>query len=193
MRIKPSMLVESDEPKEKLVLLFETTPAKKSRLTLFFKIWGRNIRSRKISVATAMIVVPSATIFALTDLLYAPGVVRATVDEVKVPRFLQMLGVKPVMIEFFKIVLKTKYRGAPITRIVLENTKSAIAAFVTLQVTLALLQTVMDIAVHNRYGEQKRESLVKLARALGVHDTSSMNADQLRISIADAMVQRMEK
>lgn len=180
------------EKKNELIRKYTETKSKTQKSKLLLKLLAKNLKNRNVTTITALLILPRTVLQIMEEILFHEKTRMAEVKQRKIPRYLQMAGISSVMIEFFEILFKTSYRGTPVGSIVMQNSYDAIRAMALVQVMLAFLQTILEVRYHNKDYVQDRDTLVKLAKSLNVSNTSQMNKDQLRVSIADEMVKRVD-
>lgn len=182
--------VRSAKEKRDLLEEFRSTTLRGKRGRIFAKLLRYNLTSRNITLVNALVILPRAVIRSLDEILSAKSTKREAVNIRNVPRSLQLMGISPDMIAVMEIIIKSQYKKKDVFNIVMDNTKSALAAMVMVQVLLAIIQTVTEIGIFNKITRrQDRHSLETFARAIGVRDASTLNMDQLRITIAKTIVE----
>jgi hypothetical protein len=179
---------EATTKKDLLDQYFSAT-RKRSRGKLFLKILAHNMKGRNVNTAAALVVVPSAIVSAMGEMLYHTNTRRAVAPQRNVPRSLQFVGVRPEMVEFSEIVLRTSYRGVPVRKIIMGNTIDGLKAYTGVLVILSIIETIFDVTLRKNRGRvYRRHKLVSLAKDAGVTNADHMNMDQLRFSILESLV-----
>lgn len=179
--------------KQDLIKEFSLAKRKKRRAQIFFQLLSKNIRSRNITIFTSLAVVPRAAIITLDEIMFDDTTSRAEVKIRRVPKSLKMAGISAEMVEVMDIVINSTYRGKTVRNIVMENTVATLKGMLLVQFSVALIQTISELAFHNHKFVQDRKTLERVASSLNITGTAVMNMDQLRIAITDELVERAKK
>lgn len=163
---------------------------KKNKSKIFLKLLARNMRSRNVTLANFLIVFPKFAFSTLDEILFDKNLSSMASPEAPyVPRSLQYAGVSPFLLHFLSIVFHSTYNWDDVMRKIFSNGKDALKAMVVVQTTLAMIQTVTEISIHNKKTHiQDRDSLERVAESLKIEHYKKMNMDQLRVSIADELI-----
>jgi hypothetical protein len=182
---------------EDFVMAYRMATSRKRRVRLFVRLWFLNMKSRDIALGNVLLVVA-----------YLPGdftkkVLRGVDGRESTSKNRDTAGLNmpkplrdwtPASIQAFVDLLdlimyprgrnNVDWPGA-----VLSQTKQAVSQIVLYQVFISLLETVMVLVFSGPRERQERKHLLALAKGVGVKNTSSKNMDQLRLEVANGIIE----
>lgn len=164
---------------------FRETKSKRRRIKLFFKLWFLNLKRRDIAIQNvfwAAVTLPPSFI---TDVVHSYEYKGGAYSDLKkIPIYIPKRLSKAL-----QILLNPDTRGlVNWTDVVLSTGRKALQRFVIFQVLLSLLETILMLMYSDPKGTLKRKRLVNIAKKLKVEGADGMHMDQLRVAIAQKLV-----
>lgn len=174
--------------KSTLVLAHDLSHSKIRRTKIFIQLWWINMSARHITATNLFFVLPqlpSAILNRINSSRTEPLTSPALPELLS---FFELGGISRDVKTLVRAVLHHEIDGQTLRDAVFSQGAAALTASIIVQVLLAFVQTVLELHFHKSDGKQNRALLLKVARGLGVESPAKMNLDQMRVSVAEALV-----